>query len=515
MSRTKPLHIVTFVLFIGVLVFPWVAGVFGASSDTVERRRPAAFPAVGSSTVGEARTFAQINEYVRDRTPLRGQMTGWVNGAWLPFGLSGDPTVVEGPDDYYFLAEDFTGPCNREYELDDMVDQFELIDAAAQRGGKDFLFLVASDKGAVLDYRLGERARLAAQCSREARPEFRAALDSTGVSFDLAPSLIAADRAFPDAGRWYYEHDSHWTFEAGGIVAGDIVGYFDDDLYDPKVIRKIERALPINGDVYRRMGIQRSLDIPDNVRISDREGVFTDRSEENIDGTRTVRTYLSGGDGETISGSTVIIHDSMMNFVERQLAPYFEEAVFIHWDDLELDRAKFLDRVALSDRLIMVSVERQVHRVIAGRILEESFAQPLMDALEIAPDVDLKSGLIESAGAVRNYTRDTGTFVESFDDLFVDPGVEGWAGPYLDVDVAGVWYPEVAGDWGTVHEPMPTSPLTDCADYNSGDCAVWLTLTGVPEASFAELDAELDGSDGATAGRVRFDDGTLYFYSLA
>lgn len=379
-TRHSPLHIATFALFLLVLVGPWIAGLFGASSDTVERRLPAPLPELDGESLLETDTFARINDYVSDRTPLRGQATSWVNGAWLPLDLSADRTVVEGPADYFFLAEDFTRPCDRGYELDDMVDQFAEYGAAAATGDKDFLFLVASDKGAVLDNDLGGRAEVAASCSREARPEFRQAIDSSGVSFDLAPSLIAAQRALPDPGRWYYEHDSHWTFEAGGIVAGDIVEHFDDDLYDPQVIRRIERALPINGDVYRRLGIQRSLEVPDNVRVSERVDVETMRTEDQIDGTRTIRNYVSSGEGELIDGTTVIVHDSMMNFVERQLAPYFEEAVFIHWDDL--NRAGFVDRVVDADNVIMMRVEREVHRTIAGQMLNDAFATSLVEALQ-------------------------------------------------------------------------------------------------------------------------------------
>ena len=74
------------------------------------------------------------------------------------------------------------------------------------------------------------------------------------------------------------------------------------------------------------------------------------------------------------------MHDSMMNFVERQLAPYFEEAVFIHWDDL--NRAGFVDRVVDADNVIMMRVEREVHRTIAGQMLNDAFATSLVEALQ-------------------------------------------------------------------------------------------------------------------------------------
>ncbi len=514
-TRQKPLHIATFVLFVLVLVGPWIAGQLGASSETVERRALATFPTLDGESVREAATFGQINNYVRDRTPLRRQATGLVNGAWLQFGFSGDRRVMEGPDDYYFLVEDFTGPCDRGYELDDMVGQLSTYREEAAEGGKEFLFLVAPDKGAVLDYRLSARADVAANCGRVARPEFRNALDSTGVSFDLLPTLVAAERAAPDAGRWYYEHDSHWTFEAGGLVAGDIVEYFDDDLYDPQVIRRIDRSLPINGDVYRRMGIQRSLEVPDRVRVAERVDVFTDRIEDQIGGTRTVRSYFSGGDGEVIGGETIFVHDSMMNFVERQLAPYFEEAVFIHWQDLA--KANFFERVRRADQVVFLRVERDVHSAVAGQLLDENFATRFAAALRQRPDPDLGADLQAAAGALRAFTRDTGGFVSAYEDLFVDPGVDGWLGPYLSGEPFEVSHPRY-GNWVALREPEPASGArTDCAEFHSGDCAVWLLLEGVPPFVADEIDEEFDAADGYDAGRVRYDaaSSTVYFYSLA
>jgi|GEM_PF-3854887 len=514
-TRSSSMHIVTFVLFVLVLVAPWIAGQLGASSDTVERRALTALPGLDRESLTEAATFSQINGYVRDRTPLRGQATAWVNSAWLQLGFSGDRQVMEGPDDYYFLVEDFTRHCDRQYELDDMVSQFGEFRDAATSGGKEFLFLVAPDKGTVLDYRLSGRADVAANCSRIARPEFHDALESTGVSFDLAPSLIAAERAAPDPGRWYYEHDSHWTFEAGGIVAGDIVEYFDDDLFDPQVIRRIDRSLPINGDVYRRMGIQRSLEIPDRVRVSERTDVFTDRVEDNIDGTRTVRSYFSGGDGEVIDGRTLFIHDSMMNFVERQLAPYFEEAVFIHWHDVA--KASFFDQVRSADRVVFLRVERDLNNAIGGQLLDEDFAARFTRTLRQQPDPDLGAELQEAAGALRAFTRDTGQFVERYDDLVVDPGVADWLGPYVVSEPFASDHPRY-GMWETIRELQPAEgALTDCADFHSGDCAVWLLLSDVPAFIAGELDAEFDESNGLATGRVRYDEATstVYFYSLA
>ena len=88
MTRYRPLHIVTFGLFLVLLVSPWIAGLFGANSDTVERRAAAERPSLRGGALLDVDTFAGLNDWVRDATPLRGDATGWVNGAWLAIGVS-------------------------------------------------------------------------------------------------------------------------------------------------------------------------------------------------------------------------------------------------------------------------------------------------------------------------------------------------------------------------------------------------------------------------------------------
>lgn len=516
MTRSRTLHLAIFGLFFLLLVSPWLAGLFGATADTVEQRPPTVRPSLRGGAVLDVDTFAELNDWVRDATPLRGDATGWVSQAWLALDVSPKANVMEGPGDTFFLAEDFTAPCAREYELDEMTTQFAKYAEAAQAGGKEWLFLVAPDKGAVLDHRLSGRADWAASCSREARSEFRDALDATGVSFDLAPTLIEADQAEP--GRWYYEHDSHWTFDAGDLVAEQIVNHFQAGLYDPSQLGTIDRSLPIRGDIYSRLGILKLRDEPDPVRSSLRSDVATELSEEQIGGTRTIRTYVSSGDGDVIPGRTVVMHDSMMNFAELQLASYFEHIEFIHWNDF--GKASFAQRIADADRVIMMRVERDVHRTIETVLLDDALedttttAASITAALRTARDFDLGLELQAATDALRRFTQDTGSFVQTFDDLLLDPGIDGWAGPYLvDEIYASGTHPRY-GRWDALHELGPAG-ITSCDEFDNGPCATWLALYDVPTGVVDALDAEFDDTDGLEVGRVRLgSSGELLFYTF-
>lgn len=373
----KAVHAITIVLFLVVLTSPWIAGLFGATSESIERRPTVTMPILNRDTVRDASTFAQLNRWFRDATPLRNQSTGWYHGTWLQLGISSDTGVVEGPGDTFFLAEDFSRACLDLFDYQDVVDRFgEFTDAAAS-GGKEFLFIVAPDKATILDDELSGRAALAAGCGREARPLLQQTLAETGVNLDLVQPLLEAQAAEP--GRWYYEHDSHWTFDAGTVAAGHIIDHFEPGLFDPDHVEDLERALPINGDIYGRLGILRSLEVPDPFQGSIRPGIETVFEQTPTGGTSPIRSHTSSGDGTLIPGVTIVVRDSMMNYAENQIAAYFEEVHFMHWNDMA--RVDFMERVAAADRVIMMRVERNTRTTLAEQLLTDGFARNFVNAL--------------------------------------------------------------------------------------------------------------------------------------
>lgn len=518
----KATHILTIVLFIGVLTFPWTASLFGATAATIERRPSVAMPILNRETVRDAQTFDQLNRWFRDATPLRNRSTGWYHRIWLQLGISSDTGVVEGPGETFFLAEDFSNACLDLYETQDLIDRFDQFSEAAEAGNKEWLFVVAPDKATILDSQLEGRADIAAECGRQTRPEFRESLAATGASIDFVEPLIQAEAEEP--GRWYYEHDSHWTFDAGTLVAEDIVNHFEPGLFNPDYIEDLDRSLPINGDIYGRLGILRTLDVPDPFQTSNRPDVETVFEQTPTGGRSPVRSHVSSGDGQLIPGETLVLRDSMMNFAENQLASYFEEVHFIHWDDV--GRVQFMERVAEADRVIMMRVERSVHQTIANNLLAPGWGRNFTRALStqrtpdpVVPEpaiADLADSLRAGATAARSFTVDTAGFATSVDDLLTDPGVDGWSGPYLDDPRFNTGSHPLFGDWQIVHEPgADRAGVTSCADLHGGDCAPWLVLGNVPEAAAIEVDGLLDNGDGTDVGRFRIDanSGDIYFYT--
>lgn len=518
----KATHVLTIVLFIGVLTFPWTASLFGATSASIERRPAVTLPILNRETVRDASTFDQLNRWFRDATPLRNQSTGWYHRIWLQLDISSDTGVVEGPGETFFLAEDFSNACLDLYESQELVDRFAEFSEAAEAGGKEWLFVVAPDKATILDSQLEGRADFAAECGRQTRPEFREALASTGASIDFVEPLIQAEAEEP--GRWYYEHDSHWTFDAGTLAAEEIVNHFEPGLFNTEYVEELDRSLPINGDIFGRLGILKSLDVPDPFQTSNRPGIETVFEQTPTGGTSPVRSHESSGSGDLIPGETLVLRDSMMNFAENQLASYFEEVHFIHWDDI--GRVNFMERVAEADRVIMMRVERTVHETIAENLLAPGWGRNFARALSnprtpdpVVPEPEL-SELADSfrvgATAARSFTVDTAGFATSINDLFTDPGVDGWSGPYLDDPRFASGSHPAFGDWLLVHEPAadPAS-VTGCSELHGGDCAPWLVLGGVPDAIANELDGLLDSGDGLDVGRLRVDpvSGDLYFYT--
>lgn len=508
----RALHIVTFSVFFLLLISPWIAGALGASSDTVERRPPEPLPTLDASTVWDSDTFASLNRYVRDRTPLRGLVAAAYNRAWLGTGWSPQGSVVEGPGQTLFLSEDFTSPCERNYEPDDLIDMFARWSEAAEVGDKEWMFVVAPDKAAVLDNDLSARADVAAQCGRTVREEFAAELERTGVALDLVGPLREAEQLEP--GRWYYENDSHWTFEAGSLVAGLMVEQLSPGTWNDQYLEPSTETLTIGDDIYGRLGFETSLPTPVSLIESERPDVETTFSQVSVDGTRTVRSYVSSGVGPLIPGTTIIVHDSMMNFAEKQLGPYFERVIFIHWFDLA--KADFFSRVLSADRVLLTRVERNVHLTIENTLMS-SFDEQFDAALRSSVDEAIADELTIAAEALRAFNVDTDQFARSFQDLLHDPGVSEWAGQYLEGPTYQTGVHPRYGEWRTlqIDEPPPGTPA-DCRDIQiTGPCATWLLLLDVPETTVRLLDGQFDDGDGLQVGRVRVSqpNGILYFYS--
>ena len=137
------------------------------------------------------------------------------------------------------------------------------------------------------------------------------------------------------------------------------------------------------GDLYRLMGSNR----PDIVPIvsTERPGVIVRRTVQPGTTFRGVRTYKARAlpGTQLIPGTTLIVHDSFYDAAERQLTPYFEKSILMHWSDLTA--AAENGTLPPIDRVVFETSQRSFGERVGVALNEPATQRALDQALGLEP----------------------------------------------------------------------------------------------------------------------------------
>lgn len=342
-----------------LLLLPWVVG-FGVAKVN-ENRRAADFPAVDAAQLLDTGTFRQADQALKDRLALKSIVTRAIGAASVATGQSLTDRVVTGEGGEAFSSEEFALPCQGTLEtvpVDQRLQRWQ--DAARSRGG-DVFIAVAPDKSSIERDKLGASADNLLACADDARTKALRQWggDPNAPVMTLWDKLAAQNKKYD--GTAYQRGDTHWTNRGAIVFSQSVVerlaaeaGVADSIDFAGDVVDRGTRERA--GDLYRLMGAPASDVVP--VVGVERPGVVVKRSVEPGRTFRGVRTYRANGtnaDG-VIPGTTLIVHDSFFDAAEKQLAPYFEKAVIMHWADLTVAVEEgTLPRI---DRIVFESSQR-------------------------------------------------------------------------------------------------------------------------------------------------------------
>jgi len=473
---------ITGALFALCLLSPWIAGAVGVAPTTVENRALRSFPDLGPDKAFDSGTYAELDGFLLDHTPLRQQAASAFNDFFVT-------TTSRSPSNQLFLtsgetmllSEDFISPCAVSYSAVDLAASIEKWYAYSD-SKTPIVFTIAPDKSAVLYDDLSTAQRSAARCQQQRELEIEMAFADNEAFVDVTNDLRNLVET-TSAGNVYYTYDSHWTFEGAAVYAEQLVNRFSPGLFDPNSIVPSD-VYEVRADGARRLAWDRRELRPR--LISDRTTVDTTLEQLDIGGTRTVRTYTSTGDGpaSVVGGTTLVLHDSMMNFAEDLVAPYFESIEFVHWNDLI--KADFFGRLRSADRLVIQTVQRNSHQRIAEILLSNQFDESMVSALSppssltLLDAIEARRSALERA--IANGQRPTG----DSSDLLQPVGHT------------------VFGEWRIIDGVVRNRPgsLAAC-DVEADQCGLWLLLTDVPTAIMETVDREIDGGDGLSVGDIR------------
>ncbi len=359
--------LLTVVLLVGILISPWIARVVGIDVFRVDPSPPESFPEIDLAHLLDAPRFAQIDGYLADRMPLRGEAAQAATRTFA--AVSGDAPVSNvfiGDDGNLFLADDFTSPCTVDYSAQRLAETLRGWQDAGE--GRDVFLTIAPDKSAIQVELLPYRAEAANDCQVAREIELVDAFSTTDQLIEVWQPLRAAER--PESPyRNYYRYDAHWTYRGALVFVEQLLDHLAPGQFKTAtVVKGKNRRNP--GAIARRLGWD---EYEFRTKLGcNRPGTTTTESLDDV-GIHGIRRYKSTGTDDLIGGHTLVLHDSMMRYAEDPLACHFASIEMMHWDDFE--SAGFVDRVAAADRIIIESVQRSIHIRTANQLLD-----PAVDA---------------------------------------------------------------------------------------------------------------------------------------
>jgi len=126
----------------------------------------------------------------------------------------------------------------------------------------------------------------------------------------------------------------------------------------------------------------------------------------------------------------------------------------------------------------------------------------LVEYNETAKAAGAKTHYYAVVDATIRYNQDTaGKWPSSLDDFTKDPGVSGWAGPYLSVNrVSNAW----GGTNSLVKDTTTFKVGTAGRTTNTKGSVLYLEFTNVHDTAAKKLDVLIDGEASSTEGHVQY-----------
>lgn len=368
------------------------------ASGGTENRAAAAFPALKAGSLIKGSNYRQTDAALRDRLALKQYVVkaiGETSGDKLGTSLSS--AVVIGSTGVPFLSEDFTAPCQFDFEPAKVDAGLRELRAVGQSTGKTITVAIAPDKSSILTSELGSRADALMACSNRVRQ----ATESTWSNQSKAPvmfawkQLAAAQAAHP--GLIFQRGDSHWTSQGALVWSHLLMSALVKQGEAPSSLRKAPFAKqvadqPADSDLYQLMGLTRTETVPmwevkrANVKFKGKKlpspsgrGIAVFHAEPSSP-SESASTAL-------IKGQTLVVNDSFFSRAEGQLAPYFSDLKVMHWADFMTNVQD--GTLPHFDRIILESVQRgwpeRAGWLEDGQAVHDALAKELSTPSKTAP----------------------------------------------------------------------------------------------------------------------------------
>jgi hypothetical protein len=202
-------RLLPFLWAVALLCAPGVAYLAGVRQEIFENRAPDGRPPLALSTIGDAKTYAGLDAFVRDRLPFRDDALDLRGRIELfGFGYSASPAILIGEDRWLFYLDE-ARVCAGSGPVTNPVLAVTYLIGAARASGREATFIPAASKALV------ERERLdrddvpeTLRCARAFEEDFERRLRANPRVPDLTARLeTLTARGVTTFRRW----DTHWT----------------------------------------------------------------------------------------------------------------------------------------------------------------------------------------------------------------------------------------------------------------------------------------------------------------
>lgn len=374
--RLSPRHVQILVVagFVAFLAFPLALTLAGVRPGAPDNRAPSARPPLGARNLVDEATYQKLDRFLQDRFAFRG-LAIRVNAKLNDKVWKGDTDQVRrGKGDWLYYAPSLTRLCTEKLTPAGGVDVLTRFAAGAQAAGKTFRYTLAPEKPSIYPEFLSGRSVSDLPCEAEAREQVRNGLQANGSSWylDLYDDLAALKASSEEP--IYHPRDTHWTGIGVQVMFRRLLDSLQPGLWKPEeYVNTGDEAF--EPDLTRLLGLTQTVQVP-RYEVQ-RPGVVTTEDEPTpVPGDFAIRHFTSRAQGGTalVKGKTVMIYDSFTIGSIPNLAPYFEDITFIHWNALgKVDAAPTL---AAATTVVAEGAERE----FTWRMGEKLSATGLVDA---------------------------------------------------------------------------------------------------------------------------------------
>lgn len=362
------------VIFILLISVPLVAFAVGLRPEPNQNRPPTPLPEITLQGILDRESTPRLDQYLEDALILA--PTAVAAEAWTDVALGDNPNdeVTIGTNGWLYYTYSLTRPCLSPDDVIAFVDVVERATQVVEATGRELIVAIAPDKATIIPEFLPDGLDTCVQ-------ENAAALNALDGPDSLVTVWNEMTTARANELPVYFRLDTHWTSEGAGVMAAAIVERLVPGGWDVDAVEEVA-TVDHEGDLTVLLGlpsseetVEQEVALPgDHTRTERRLLTATGREYE-----KAVSVDFTSSDA-VVSGHTLVMHDSYGWTLTPMLAPYFEDAAFIHetnpaaghmWDDLQE-----------ADTIVHVSVQRSLEDIILGPDLAAEFVAAYGDEFE-------------------------------------------------------------------------------------------------------------------------------------